>query len=245
MNRWLLELLLVFVPLSLRAQDMIILRNGDEIQCKIEMLSNGIISYQDDGIRGQVESRQVYLIKYEKRGNTFFNSEGETLHVAETSSTKLSKKDNAIYLCDGGEIIASEVNIANDNISYRTANKSVIGTITGVFSGKKSGEWISISKDKVFLIRYFDGTRVVISDLKKKEEQARMDALPKVKHPFSPINKDGGYPCPADLILNDGKTVTVIVYDLEREYVHYRKIDWKDGPIFRMNRSKIKNIIKK
>lgn len=224
------------------AQDMILLRNGDEIQCKVEMISNGMVSYQENGTRSQMPTTQLYMIKFEKRGNSFFNSEGESSYNSESSSAKLSKKDIAIYLCDGGEVIVSEVKVSNETIDYKTSNKKARNAITGFFPIKKSGDWSSLPKEKVFLIRYFDGSREVINDLQKLEEQTRLDALPKVKHPFVPINKDDKYPCPAEIVLNDGNNISVIIYDMEREYVHYRKKEWQDGPIFRMQRLKIKDI---
>lgn len=224
------------------AQDMMLLRNGDEIQCKVDMISNGTVSFQENGTRSQLPTTQLYMIKYEKRGNTFFNTEGESNYNSESSPVKLSKKNIAIYLCDGGEVIASEIKVSNENVDYRASNKKAWNAITGFLPIKKSGGWNSLPKEKVFLIRYFDGSREVINDLQKIEEQARIDALPKVKHPFIPINKDENYPCPAEFELNDGKSISVIVYDMEREYVHYRKKEWQDGPIFRMQKSKIKNI---
>lgn len=224
------------------AQDMMLLRNGDEIQCKVEIISNGTVSFQENGVRSQLPTNQLYMIKYEKRGNAFFNPEGESNYNSESSSVKLSKKDIAIYLCDGGEVIASEVKVSNEIVDYRASNKKTWNAITGFLPIKKSGDWNSLPKEKVFLIRYFDGSREVINDLQKLEEQARIDALPKVKHPFIPINKNENYPCPAEIEMNDGKSISVIIYDMEREYVHYRKKEWQDGPIFRMQKSKIKDI---
>lgn len=232
----------LFMSFWANAQDMMLLRNGDEIQCKVDMISNGTVSYQENGTKSQMPTTQLYMIKYEKRGNAFFNSDGESSYNSESSSAKLSKKDIAIYLCDGGEVIASEVKLSKETVDYKTSNKKTWNAITGFLPVKKSGDWSSLPKEKVFLIRYFDGSREVINDLQKLEEQARLDALPKVKHPFIPINKDEKFPCPAELELNDGKTHSVIIYDMEREYVHYRKKEWQDGPIFRMQRSKIKEI---
>lgn len=233
------------MSLCTNAQDMMLLRNGDEIQCKVDMISNGTVSYQEGGARAQLPTTQLYMIKYEKRGYAFFNSEGESDYSSESASTKLSKKDIAIYLCDGGEVVASEVKVTNENVDYTPSNKKAWDAITGFLPVKKSENWNSLPREKVFLIRYFDGSREVINDLQKLEEQARLAALPKVKHPFVPINKDEKFPCPADLKLNDGKSLAVIIYDMEREYVHYRKKEWQDGPIFRIQRSKIKDIITK
>lgn len=217
---------------SVFAQDMILLRDGQELDGKVEMITNGIISYKGNAGNAQVETSKVYLIKYEQRGNAFYNSEGEVQYNSDNTYTKLGKKDIAIYLCEGSEIIASEVNLSNENVNYKAGSQK--GALSGLFGKKTSKDWISIPKEKVFLIRYYDGSREVINDLSKIEEQARLDALPKVKHPFIPINKDPNYPCPAVLNLVDNTQLQVIIYDLDREYIHYRKKDWQDGPIFRI-----------
>ncbi len=239
MKKKILAIIGLAMSFCANAQDMMLLRNGSEIQCKVDMISNGTVSFQENGTRLQLPTNQLYMIKYGKRGNAFFNSEGESNYNSESSSAKLSKKNIAIYLCEGSEIIASEVKVSDENVDYRASNKK---TRNGFLSNKESGDWDSLPKRKVFLIRYFDGSREVINDLQKLDEQARIDALPKVKHPFIPINKDENYPCPAEFELNDGKSVSVVIYDMEREYVYYRKKEWQDGPIFRMQKSKIKNI---
>lgn len=242
------NILLIFGLIAstfLYAQDMMLLRNGEEIRCKVEMISSGIVSYQSNGARAQLPTSQLYMIKYEKRGNCFFNSEGESNYNTESSLSKLSKKDIAIYLCDGFEVIASEISVTSDSVSYRPAKANVRRGFSSLIQGKKGGEWITEPKGKIFLIRYFDGTREVINDLKRIEEQARIDALPKVKHPFIPINKDDNYPCPAEIEMKNGTKLSVIIYDLDREFVHYRKKEWQDGPIYRMQRSKIQGIVTK
>lgn len=243
MKKFILAIVGFVMSYSTNAQDMMLLRNGDEIQCKVDMISNGIVSCQKDGMRLQLPTTQLYMIKYEKRGNAFFNSEGESNYSSESISAKLFKKNIAIYLCDGSEVIASEVKVSNDNVDYKSSSKKTWSGIAGFLPKKKPGDWSSLPKEKVFLIRYCDGSREVINDLQKIEEQARIAALPKVKHPFVPINKDEKFPCPAELELNDGRNLSVIICDVEREYVHYRKKEWQDGPIFRMQRSKIKDII--
>ncbi len=225
-----------------QAQDIILLRNGDEIQGKVEMISNGMVTYQANGSREQSPTQLLYMIKYENGGCAFFDAQGESTINTGVSTDKLTKKDIAIYLCEGAEIIASDIAVNNDEVTYRAIDKSKPNILTGLISSKNSGSWNSISKDKVFMIRYGNGRRHVINDLLKIEEQARIDAMPKVKHPFVPINKDESLPCPAEIETNDGQKFTVIIYDMEREYVHYRKKEWQDGPIYRMQRSKIKEI---
>lgn len=232
MNKITLLLFMLIWSSIAYAQDMILLRNGSEIKCKMDMIGNGIIFYKENGNNLQLPTTQVYMIKYAKRGNTFFNTDGEANYNTEQSFAKLGKKDIAIYLCEGGEIIASEVSITNEDINYRAQSNKP----TAFLSSKKSNDWITIAKDNVFLIRYFDGTREVINDLQK------LEALPKVKFPFVPVSKDPSLPRPADIILYRGITLSVIIYDLGDENIYYRKKEWQDGPIFRINRNKINKL---
>lgn len=225
---------ILFCGLSSFAQDMIILRDGSEIQCKVELISNGTVSYINDGESDELLTSQIYMIKYKARGNVFYSSNGEVIYNANGNNKKESKLSNtsiAIYLREGAEIIASEINIMGNEIKYVVDNG---------FFRKNTLE--TVKKDKVFLIRYGDGSKELINSLDDKKAEPYIN---KVKHPFIPINKDPLYPCPADIILNDGNQISVIIYDKEREYVHYRTKEWQDGPIFRMKLSKIKSIITK
>jgi hypothetical protein len=241
MNKCILLILGLVSSTILSAQDMMLLRNVEEMHCKVEMISNVVVNYLSNGAKGKLPTTQLYMIKYEKRGNSFFNSEGESSYKSEPSSNKMSDKDISIYLCEGGEIIVSDIEVTNDEVYYRLSpGKKGWNAITGLLPNKKSEDWIAIPKDSVFLIRYFDGTREVINDLQKIENQARIEALPKVKHPFIPINKDGAFPCAAEIELKDGTTLSVVIYDVEREYVYYRKAVWPDGPVYRLQRRKIK-----
>lgn len=225
---------ILFYGLNSFAQDMIILRDGSEIQCKVELISNGTVSYINDGESDELLTSQIYMIKYKARGNVFYSSNGEVIYNANGNNKKESKLSNtsiAIYLREGAEIIASEINVMGNEIKYVVDNG---------FLRKNTLE--TVKKDKVFLIRYGDGSKELVNSL---DDNIKEQVVKKVKHPFIPINKDPLYPCPADIILNDGNQISVIIYDKEREYVHYRTKEWQDGPIFRMKLSKIKSIITK
>lgn len=236
MKRPFLIILLIIVPLLvLDAQDLIILRNGDDILCKVEKLDNGEVTYKSDGVTETLPVTQIYLIKYASRGNAFFSETGDATY--RTKVPKSSKKDILIYLCSGSEIKASELEIKSETLQYQEPKNSL--------APKTSEEWIPISKRDVFLIRYPDGTKDVINNLQKKDGQIRIDDVPKCKHPFIPINKEFGYSVEAELKLNDDNDFSVIIYDLDRVYIYYKTTDWLDGPIYRMNRNKIKSIIKK
>lgn len=240
MKQVLFCILYIAASFTVYAQDLIILRNGDEIPCKVQLLSKEDITYITNGSRNQIASTQIYMIKYEARGNVFFNTDGEATFNSESVTSKLKKNDISIFLCKGEEIIASEINITANQILYKIPNNKLSSKILSKITKKSdSNDWQAIPKDEVFLVRFFDGTKNIINNLSELELLQRKDA---VKHPFVPINKDPKYPCPAEIELKDGVIFQVIIYDLEREYVHFRKKDWQDGPIFRIRQNIIKTI---
>ena len=234
---------MAFSVIIVDAQDLMILRNGDEYQCKVEQLSDNKVFFQVGGESSSLSVDLIYMIKYASRGNAFFSETGEVTYSSKV--IKPSPKDIFIYLCSGSEIRATELNITADALLYHPSGESGKKNMNKLFSKKTKTEWISISKDEIFFIRYPDGTRDIINNLQRKKEQARTEELLQCKRPFVPINKEAGYPVVASLVLNDGNEIPVIIYDSDRTYIHYRTKEWQDGPIYRMNRNKIKIITTK
>lgn len=241
MKKYLIILVGMIVLNKLSAQDFVLLRTGEEIWCKVEMVGNGLLTYRAEKSKSNKISlpiNQVYMIKYEKRGNTFYNFKGEVIKTS-PSASQLSKKDIGIYLCEGEEIIASEVSMDVENVSYKISGKN------NLISKKRKGESFRIPKSKIFLIRYYDGTKELLTNLEKQENEylvENIQDIPVVNHPFIPTSKDTKYPCPATLRLENRNELQVIIYDEDNQYVHYRKKDWQDGPIFRMSKKKVKKI---
>ena len=229
----LILLFLLLRSVIVGAQDLIILRNGEDILCKVEKIDNGIVSYQSDGQTTTLPVTQIYLIKYENRGNAFFNEAGETTYSTRVT-TKPSKKDILVYLCNGNEIRSTELEITAEYVRCFDSKAKT--------SKKSSEEWISLPKEEVFLVRYPDGTKDIVTNLQKTQEESKEELLPKCKHPFITINKSAGYPVLAELTLNDNKEISVIIYDSDRSYIYYRTKEWQDGPIYRLNLNKIRLI---
>lgn len=227
---------LLFIT-ELKAQDMILLRSGEEINCKIEIINNEAIIYQIKGTKGQVTKQDIYMIKYEKRGDEFFKPNGDLLYK-QSSSVRQSRNEMALYLCRGAEIMCTDVNITEESVFYKPADKK------GVKLTKRSKDsWLCLPKEDVFLIKYPDGIREIITNINDETiPNVSIGQQTRIKHPFIPINSDPRFPCPAEIIGSNGKTLDVIIYDLEREYVHYRQKEWQDGPVFRMKRSNIKEL---
>lgn len=229
-----LLLLLLFANLSANAQDFVIMRNGKSFSCKVKGINEGYVYFQRGEDKKKAKTNRVYMIKYETRGNAFFNSNGEVSYNSDASSVKQSKSDIAIYLCEGVEIITPEIKMTGNNIEYKEP-KNGLKKVLGVFS--KKGDWASISRDKVFIIRYGDGTKDIITPLTDQTA-----TVADVKRPFIPTSDNESLPCPAEVKLKDGKVMTVVLYDMDTDYIHYRRKEWQDGPIFRMEQSKIADV---
>ena len=76
-DKWaLLLLFLVFCPLLTCAQrDLIILRDGSERRVKIIMVKNDNTLFAIDkksSVQESIPNKDIYMIKYDKRGNVFF-----------------------------------------------------------------------------------------------------------------------------------------------------------------------------
>lgn len=229
--------------LSAFAEDYILLRNGNEIICKVLSVNSGSISYNDaSGATQDVDVKNVYMVKYEKQGNVFFDTSGAPSFNTNNGNTKISKKEIAIYLRDGEEVMATEIQILADIIHYKPTIKKTWSKILSTFG--KSGDWYDIPKEEVFLVRYNEESRYVINSLDTQESDPLAN-LPKVKHPFISINKNYELPFPAEITLRDGAILSAVLYDIDREYIYYRQTSWINGPIYRMNHKKIKNITTK
>lgn len=238
-------IVLVCSALSLYSEDMIILRNGEEIKGEVELISNGNIIILANNEKITIPTNQTYLIKNDKRGNTFFTPSGDMRFDSKQGSTKLSTKDIVIYKCEGDEIIASDINVSDNKIEYKPSNKNFLSGITKIFSFEEGGGWVEIPKSDVFLIRYGSGYKEIINNLsggQNKYSQSDPQSSFQMIHPFVSINTNGGFPYPATIRLSNGYFIEAILYDDIDNYVYYRSKGWQDGPIFRINKDSITEI---
>ena len=234
-DKWaLLLLFLVFCPLWANAQrDLIILRDGSERRVKIVMVRNDNTLFATDkksSVQESVPNKDVYMIKYDKRGNVFFTENGERFSGADDA--KIPSNATAIYLLKGEEIIGYNVEMDADKVSFTKT--------------KKEGKDVStINKSDIFLIVYPDETRELLNDFatirrmrekalaekKRLEEEARLAEL------------RSRYP--KDAIIKTVKNVTINVSLLSEteEYVTYKKLGQKNSPVYHMNRTNIKELL--
>lgn len=138
------------------SDDLLMLRNGQEIRGKLEIVSDkDILFSHGSSSHGQSDSypvRDVYMIKTEKRGTIFYNTAGSKSMVG---SVKNNRKATYIYLVNGGEIEAWNLRMANGIIKF-TKNPKLPETPsnTGVYP-----------TEDIFLIKYPDGSKDLITEI--------------------------------------------------------------------------------
>lgn len=240
------KLILIFIffiyySFPANAEDILLLRSGEEIFGDIQMISNGNISISTDNGDLSIPTNKAYMIKYHKKGSAFFTPEGDMRFDTEQRNSEISEKDIAIYLCEGAEIIASSIKIDGENIEYKPSNKNLLSGITKLFS-KKDKEWAQITKNEIFLIKYGDGMKNIINPFSEVDKDEKNIQRPSVNHIFVQINAEENYPYPAKIILKDKREIPTIVYDKIDGYTYYRKKTWQDGPIYRINNNLIEQI---
>ena len=233
-KRALLLLFLVFCPLCANAQrDLIILRDGSERKVKIIMVKNDNTVFAADkksSIEQSISNKDIYMIKYDKRGNVFFTEDGE--RITGTGEAKIPSNATAIYLLKGEEIIGYNVEMDADKVSFTKS--------------KKEGKDVStINKSKIFLIVYPDETKEVLNDFetikrmreealaekKRQEEETRLAEL------------RSRYPKDATIKTVKNLTINVSLLSETDEFVTYKKIDLKNSPVYQMNRTNIKELL--
>lgn len=159
MKRQVITLLLICATVAGWAQkDLVILRDGTMMNCKIIQVSTNYTIYKEDDSKKSREQRidnaQLYMIKYEKRGNVFFTESGDRFNGMPTG--KVSGDATIMYLRQGEEIVAYDLNIGQSIVSYKV-------------SSKKKAMVKTVPKNQVFLICYPDGTRDVLTSFKAAE----------------------------------------------------------------------------
>lgn len=234
-DKWaLLLLFLVFCPLLTCAQrDLIILRDGSERKVKIIMVKSDNTIFTADkksSVQESLSNKDIYMIKYDKRGNVFFTENGGRMTGA--GDGKIPSNATAIYLLKGEEIIGYNVEMDVDNVSF-TATK------------KEDENLKTIRKSDIFLIVYPDETRELLNDFatirrmreealaekKRQEEEARLAEL------------RSRYPKGATIKTVKNVTINVSLLSETEEFVTYKKLGQKNSPIFHMNRTNIEELL--
>lgn len=233
-DKWaLLLVLLPCCPLGTYGQrDLILFRDGNERKVNIVMVKNEytVFSVDESSVQESISNKDIYMIKYDKRGNVFFTENGE--RVTGTGDGKIPSNATTIYLLKGQEIVGYNVQMDTIKVLY-TASK------------KRGKDLSSVNKSDIFLIAYPDGTKEMLNDFesikrmreqalaekRRKEEEARLAEL------------RSRYPKDATIKTIKNVTISVSLLTETDELVTYKKSGQGNGPVYHMNRTNIREIM--
>ena len=169
------------------AQDFVILANGEEIECKLNSVSDESIQIaitRRSGLKKHTMTEtyplnEVYMIKGGKRGTTFI-VDGKRIIKP---SSDIPKDANIIYLLEGGEIPAWNITLgANGVVSYKKE--------------KKTFEDQHLLASQIFMIKYADDSKDIFNSplavAQKKEEaesKPEPESKPELKVVFHTVKK--------------------------------------------------------
>lgn len=225
----------ILLPIHSFAQDLIIFRDGSERMVKIDMVSSEITSFYEsktkDASLETVQNSTIYMIKYAKRGNIFFAENGQ--RFSRDGDGKIPSSACSIYLLEGREMIAYNISFDGDNLLYYKTKKK----------GKDTQQF-SIPTDSIFLIKYPDGTKDLITDfeeLKRREAEALAEKQ-RLEEEERLAELRSRYPKEAVISTKKGLEINAILLFENEEVVTYKKSKTKKSPIYNMDRANIKEI---
>lgn len=250
LNRRLLMLSLCVVPFVVQAQnDVIMLRDGREKHVKITQVGRRqtFFKYKDDRRADEeaIDNSEIYLLKYETRGNAYFDENGQLLSA---TTEPVDAPDDActIYTLDHREIVAWNVVIQEYMVTYDTSRPAK--------RKKREDEGVklitSVPKVDVFFIRYPDGTRDVLNEFRDptpeppattavQPEPASTDQQP-AETATSPTGRV--YPCRAVITTKKRVKMQVYIYAEDPTTVSYRKTKSETASVFKISRKNIASI---
>lgn len=226
----------VFSILNALAQDAIIYRDGRVKSVKIIQTNNDKTLFKESGSKNAkeeyVENTKVFMLKFKTRGNVVFNGNGERI-LSTSEHTKIPKDAIIVYYKDGREVPAYNLTMDASTVSFKTSKKA-------------KGRPIFSPKSEVFMIRYPDGTRDILTNLAVAEQQQRereAEAADSIKAAAIEKAASTTNPKKATIITKKGVRMKVWVCSETSTMVSYKKANTAKAPVFRMSKTKIKNII--
>lgn len=233
--------------LSLYAQDAIIFRDGRVKSVKIIQTNNDKILFKESGNKNAseeyVENTKVFMLKFKTRGNVVFNANGERI-LAASETTQIPKDAIVVYYKDGREVPAYNLTMDANTVSFKTSKK---GKDRPIFSPKA----------EVFMIRYPDGTRDILTDLmaeeqlerERKAEEERLRAQQEAEEAEAARKKaeeenmaNAKNPKKATIITQKGVRMKVWICEDDGMTVSYKKTDSPKAAIFKLSKKRIKSI---
>ena len=228
-----LSLVALLQPMHSFAQDLIIFRDGTERTVKIDMVSSEITSFYESKIKDAqletVKNSTIYMIKYAKRGNIFFNEDGQ--RFSGEGDGKIPSSACGIYFLEGRELAAYNVSLDGETLLYYK-------------SKKKGSQQFSIPTDSIFLIKYPDGTKDLMNDFEevKRREAEALAEKQRLEEEARLVELRSRYPRNAVISTIKGIEINVCLLSEDDKVVTYKKTKTKKSPIYNMDKSNIKEI---
>lgn len=247
MKRIIIPILLLSIAYNAYAQDAIIFRDGRVKSVKIIQTNNDKTLFRESGNKKApeeyVENTKVFMLKFKTRGNVVFNSNGERI-LATSEPTQIPKDAVVVYYKDGREVPAYNLTMDANVISFKTDKKT---KDRPVFSPKSD----------VFMIRYPDGTRDILTNLAVEEQRQRereteeerlkaqreAEVADSIKAAATEEAASATNPKKATIVTKKGVRMKVWVCSDTPTMVSYKKVNSAKAPVFNMSKAKIKNII--
>lgn len=250
MKRIIIPILLLSIAYNAYAQDAIIYRDGRVKSVKIIQTNNDKTLFRESDNKKApeeyVENTKVFMLKFRTRGNVVFNSNGERI-LATSEPTQIPKDAVVVYYKDGREVPAYNLTMDANVVSFKTDKKT---KDRPVFS----------PKSEVFMIRYPDGTRDILTNLAVEEQQQRereaeearikaqreaekAEEADSIKAVATEEAASATNPKKATIVTKKGVRMKVWVCSDRATVVSYKKVNSAKAPIFNMSKAKIKNII--
>ena len=248
MRRTLMSIFLLgLTSTTINAQDAIIFRDGRVKSVKIIQTNNDKTLFRESDNKkapeDYVENTKVFMLKFRTRGNVVFNSNGERI-LATSEPTQIPKDAVVVYYKDGREVPAYNLTMDANVVSFKTDKKN---KDRPVFS----------PKSEVFMIRYPDGTRDILTNLAVEEQQQRereaeearqkaqreAEVSDSIKAAAMEEAASATNPKKATIVTKKGVRMKVWVCSDTPTMVSYKKVNFAKAAIFNMSKAKIKNII--
>ena len=238
---------LLGISLGLYAQDAIIYRDGRVKEVKIIQTNNDKTLFKEAGNKHAaeeyVDNKQVFMLKFKTRGNVVFNANGERI-LATSERIQIPKDAIVVYYKDGREVPAYNLTMDANVVSFKPSKKA-------------KNRPIYSAKSEVFMIRYPDGTRDILTNLAVEEqrqrereaEEARLKAqresvvADSIKQATVEAAASETNPKKATIITKKGMRMKVWVCSETESMVSYKKTNSSKAAIFNMSKAKIKSIV--
>ena len=245
--RRIIHALLLPMAINAYAQDAIIYRDGRVKEVKIIQTNNDKTLFKEadnkHAAEEYVDNKQVFMLKFKTRGNVVFNANGERI-LATSERIQIPKDAVVVYYKDGREVPAYNLTMDANVVSFKPSKKA-------------KNRPIYSAKSEVFMIRYPDGTRDILTNLAVEEqrqrereaEEARLKAqreavvADSIKQATVESAASATNPKKATIITKKGMRMKVWVCSETDSMVSYKKTNSSKAAIFNMSKAKIKSIV--